>query len=215
MYSSIFTLTSGRESLGDVSSMTKSGQIGANFRRCSGFRASHRAFRIQAESGDRSAPLGRMNPVEESNPTPVPSRMTHAANNPFRLKFRCPVSLPAGGMMISSPSRVRSILRSLFSPQNSNNSSSVSGTSGRHRSGRRSKGVTIGTVTKTGLFFGTTTTTASVAVNRSRTTGAPGSPRSRLRSGAVLRAPAVGRRCRCSPARRLRLALARGGSSRC
>ena len=50
--------------------MTKSAQSGMNFSLCSGVKADHQDFSTQDASGERSALLGRVNPVEESKASP-------------------------------------------------------------------------------------------------------------------------------------------------
>jgi hypothetical protein len=58
-------------SLAERSSRTKSGQMGAKEVCWSGVRAFQRSVWIQAASGERVAPLGRVNPVLESKTSPV------------------------------------------------------------------------------------------------------------------------------------------------
>ncbi|MEJ7709994.1 MAG: hypothetical protein WKF84_09075 [Pyrinomonadaceae bacterium] len=50
-------------------------------------KASQRSRRIQETSGERLAPLGSVNPVDESKPTPVPSVSTQAAKRPVKLEI--------------------------------------------------------------------------------------------------------------------------------
>ena len=50
--------------------MAKSGQSGKNLCFCSSVSAFHLAIGIQEASGDRFAPLGKINPVEESKTLP-------------------------------------------------------------------------------------------------------------------------------------------------
>ena len=66
VYSFILSCVAFNVSEGDISSTTKSGQIGGNLVRCSGVRASQRSCIIQAKSGERLAPLGSLKQVEES-----------------------------------------------------------------------------------------------------------------------------------------------------
>ncbi len=115
----------------------KSGHNLGKRRRPAGGTASHRSLRTHAASGERSAPFARMNPVEESNPTPVPSRLVHAKSCPRISKFRRPVSAPVGAMTISSPSAVRSIRRLGFNAHNSKSPSSSRGSGRRTRAGNR------------------------------------------------------------------------------
>ncbi len=55
--------------------MTKSGDRGKNLSFCCGVKACHLSKGIQAASGERSAPLGSLNPVEESKTTPGASHL--------------------------------------------------------------------------------------------------------------------------------------------
>lgn len=61
-------------SLGLTSSITKSGAIGGKLSCSSRVREFQRSSLIQAASGERLAPLGRVNWVDESKATPLPSR---------------------------------------------------------------------------------------------------------------------------------------------
>ena len=70
---SIFAFNPFNVSLAERNSMTKSGQMRAKDAFSSSVSASHRSALIQAASGDRVAPLARVNPALESNPSPVPS----------------------------------------------------------------------------------------------------------------------------------------------
>src|SRR2546422_1862349 len=69
MYSAILSCNGGKSSVRERNSMTKSGQSGAKPSCSSSVRASHRSRLTHAASGERRAPLGSMNPVEESKPT--------------------------------------------------------------------------------------------------------------------------------------------------
>ena len=79
----------------------------------------------RARSGERLAPLGSVNPVDESKPRPVPSASTHRLNSPMRMKWRVPVHPPVGGIMTKSPALVRSRRHSGFNWQNAKNSWSL------------------------------------------------------------------------------------------
>ncbi len=65
--------------------------------------------------GERRAPLGRMNPVEESKPSPKSSCVSHQLPTcVLILRLRLPDSPPVGGFTINSPSAVLSNLKSGF-----------------------------------------------------------------------------------------------------
>ena len=68
-----------KRSVGDLSSTTKSGQNGAKPSFCSFVRRSHFSRLIHDASGDRLAPFGNANIVEESKQMPLPSFMVHAS----------------------------------------------------------------------------------------------------------------------------------------
>src|SRR5713226_3847237 len=119
MYSSIFVCKSLIESVRDLSSITKSGQIGGNCSCSAAVSLFHRSFRTQERSGDLLAPFGRENTVDESNPCPDRFDLTHWAIAPINMKFCLPVFPPVGAMTIKSPSLVRSIRKSGLSLQNS------------------------------------------------------------------------------------------------
>src|SRR6266571_6562879 len=114
MYSSILSFNLVNESEGDLSSITKSGHSGGNDSRSWSVSAFQRESLTQATSGERSAPLGRMNPVDESNPLPVPSARTQIPKATAKSKLRPPVSPPVGAIIIMSPLLVRSMRHSLF-----------------------------------------------------------------------------------------------------
>src|SRR5215510_5760890 len=76
-YSCILANKRVRLSVGERNSMTKSGHRGRNFSFCSGVNVIRRSCRIHAPSGERSAPLGSLNPAEESVTTPLPSCRWH------------------------------------------------------------------------------------------------------------------------------------------
>src|SRR2546421_11736311 len=102
MYSSIFAFNVLMESDLERSSTTKSGQIGANlFRSCS-VSAFHLSLRIHERSGERFAPFGKVNSVEESNPLPVPSCLTQTPKLAVNSKFLAPVIVVAGGITMRS-----------------------------------------------------------------------------------------------------------------
>ena len=111
-----------RRSVRESNSTTKSGQIGANSSCSSSESISHRSLRIHARSGARTAPLGRVKPADESKPKPVSSDCIQIPNWTRSPKLRCPDLLPVGGIIITSPSQVSSILRSGLAWQNSKNS---------------------------------------------------------------------------------------------
>src|SRR5437667_11520200 len=98
MYSCIFDCKSLKESEGDRSSTTKSGHRGGKLLRSSSLNAFQRSSLIQARSGERSAPFGRMNPVDESNPWPVPLELTQAEKAPVKLDLCFPDSPPVDGI---------------------------------------------------------------------------------------------------------------------
>src|SRR5438876_12412106 len=72
MYSSIFSLSFLRLSLGDFTSIKKNGQTGRNFLRCSAVIDVNCPGEIQAASGARFAPFGKINPPLESVTMPLP-----------------------------------------------------------------------------------------------------------------------------------------------
>lgn len=55
---------------GERNSTRKSGQSGTKPVFCFGVRVSHRSRLTQAASGERIAPLGKINPVDESKASP-------------------------------------------------------------------------------------------------------------------------------------------------
>ena len=80
MYSRILSWSTGRLSLDERNSTTKSGQRGMNPARCSSVRTARRALETQEASGERTAPFGSRKPPEESNVLPVPSRFAQRLN---------------------------------------------------------------------------------------------------------------------------------------
>src|SRR5215216_6111749 len=114
MYSSIFDCSTSIESDFDLNSTTKSGHSGGNSSLSLSVKASQRDFFTQARSGDLFAPFGRRNPVDESKPIPVLSFSTQVLNSPINVKLRLPVSPPVGGIIMRSPSLVRSNRKSWF-----------------------------------------------------------------------------------------------------
>lgn len=92
-----------RRSVGDLSSHTKSGQMRANPCRCSSLNASQRAWLIYDASGERLAPLGKINPVEGSKTRPARVERFHTTKSAVSAVLRSPVSLEVGGMMMRSP----------------------------------------------------------------------------------------------------------------
>src|SRR2546423_5584440 len=118
MYSCIFSCKTRSESVCERNSTTKSGQSGGKLLRSSSVSAFQRASFTQARSGERFAPFGSEKTVEESKLTPVPSRFAQLPNSTIKLKLRFPVSPPVGGIIIKSPSLVRSIRQSGFAWQN-------------------------------------------------------------------------------------------------
>src|SRR5712692_10285871 len=98
MYAPSLNCNSLNVSLGDQSSMTKSGQIGAKTSCCSGVKASQRLRRIQDPSGDREAPFGRVKPVLESNTTPRLSFLAQFASWRLISAFNMPVLEFVGDM---------------------------------------------------------------------------------------------------------------------
>jgi len=110
----------------DRNSTTKSGQRGINPFFCLGVKDSQRSRLTQDRSGERIAPFGSINPVEESNPTPKASFSSHQQNNcPVIRKFRCPDSPPVGGLTINSPWAVRSNFKSRLTTARASNCSRV------------------------------------------------------------------------------------------
>src|SRR5437588_317716 len=101
--------------------MMKSGQTLVSFDFSSSLNRFHRLFRSHAASGDRLAPLGRVNIVEESKQRPVRSSSAHATKRKLILEFLCPVFGLVGDMMISSPSALISNRKSLLSRQKRRN----------------------------------------------------------------------------------------------
>ena len=73
IYSAILSCSMASSSVGDRSSITKSGQSGRNLDRCSGVTDARRSFLTQDASGERIAPLGSRYPADESTARPVPS----------------------------------------------------------------------------------------------------------------------------------------------
>src|ERR1044071_3260614 len=119
MYSCIFAFNLRSESDSERNSTTKSGQSGGNFSCSFSESRSHLSLLTHATSGERFAPFGRVNKVEESKPRPVPSFFVHAQKQPVNSKFLMPVFPPVGDRMIKSPALVSSMRNSLLSMQNS------------------------------------------------------------------------------------------------
>src|SRR5262249_24366707 len=122
MYSCIFACNVAKSSERERSSTTKSGHRGGNSSCSSALSASQRERVTHARSGESLAPLGSVNPVDESKPRPVPSASTHRLNSQTRVKLRFPLHPPVGGIMTKSPALVRSIRHSGFNWQNAKNS---------------------------------------------------------------------------------------------
>jgi hypothetical protein len=72
IYSSIFSFRLANVSLLNLNSTTKSGAIGAKEACCSRGNAFQRSDKIQAASGERVAPFGKVNLELESKDSPVP-----------------------------------------------------------------------------------------------------------------------------------------------
>src|SRR5215211_5604213 len=90
-YSCIFVCKVAKSSERDRSSTTKSGHKGGNSSCSSKVNGDQRERLTQSTPGERLAPLGSVNPVDESKPKPVPSASTHCLNSPMRVKLRVPV----------------------------------------------------------------------------------------------------------------------------
>ena len=84
-------------------------------------------------SGERIAPLGSTNPVEESKATPVPSCPLHAPTRVASFMFRRPDHPPVGSITISSPSAVISRRRSRLRADSSRSCSGLNSRTGRNR----------------------------------------------------------------------------------
>ena len=93
--------------------------------RCSGVSDSHFAKDIHAASGERSLPLGRLNPVDESKILPFFKVRLHKYNSPFKSALKLPVSPPVGDITINSPLAVRSNFMSGFAAQSLTKSARV------------------------------------------------------------------------------------------
>src|ERR1700722_3687291 len=87
MYSSIFSCIFLRLSLGDITSVTKYGQIGANFFSCSREIVASCSGEIQAASGAQLAPFGKVNPPLESVASPLPTLILQARSCPATHRF--------------------------------------------------------------------------------------------------------------------------------
>ena len=125
MYSNILLCSDVNRSLSDRSSATKSGQIGAKPFFCRSLRLTNLSRLTQDASGDRLAPFGNANMVEESQQTPLPSFMVHVPSCIVRLALRTPVSKPVPGITINSPVEVSSSRRSRYLRQSLSNCSGV------------------------------------------------------------------------------------------
>lgn len=131
----ILACTSASLSLGERSSITKSGQTGAKLDCCAGLRASQRRRSTQAASGLRMEPSGNVNPPLESNAIPRLSASAHSSRSLLIRIFILLVLLLAGDMTRISPLGSRSIWVASLAAQNRSNSSSLIGVSGRNRTG--------------------------------------------------------------------------------
>src|ERR1035441_4621942 len=97
-YSRILSLSLRGRSEEDCSSITKSGQRCQNPERLAGLSRAMRLFRVQEASGERRAPLGRTNPVEESLAAPRPSFFAQVRSCQSISEFCRPVQEYVGGM---------------------------------------------------------------------------------------------------------------------
>src|SRR3569833_1581164 len=98
---------SGRLSLGDRSSITKSGQSGADRDRSASLSAFQRGHETQAASAARIEPSGSVKPPLESNAIPRPSFSAHSSRRRVILLFILLVLLPAGVITRISPTTTR------------------------------------------------------------------------------------------------------------
>ncbi len=135
-YSASLACSVARRSVGDRRSMTKSGQSGRNLDRASAGMESRRSLRNHEASGERMAPSGRMYPAEESAVRPVPSAIAQRRSWWVISAFFSAVCHPAGGMIETSPSALRSMRNSSLSRQNSKNCSSLGHRAGWRRTNR-------------------------------------------------------------------------------
>src|SRR4029079_1812550 len=104
-------------------STTKSGHNARNFCFSVGVRSTKRERCTQDASGARVALLGNLKPVDESAATPLPSFLAHTYRLAVSAELRLPVSHPAGGIIVISPSAVRSRRKSRLTWQSRKNSS--------------------------------------------------------------------------------------------
>src|SRR5947209_12269377 len=144
MYSSIFSWSLLKESLGDFTSIRKKGQMGRNFFLCSGVMAASCSGEIHEASGARLAPLGTTCPPLEPVTFPRPTALAQAPSCQHTSASWKPASPPDGVMMISSPWAVRSKRNSGFCWQKSKYWSCVIVTAGnilRLMSGKSPTGV--------------------------------------------------------------------------
>ena len=103
IHSSILSFSVDSSSECESNSTTKSGQIWANRCRSDFVTLLHSSFLIYAASGDRTAPLGIVNPVLESKHFPSFVCSVHTKSFPIIALLYAPVSLPVGAVTIMSP----------------------------------------------------------------------------------------------------------------
>ncbi len=80
--------------------------MGGNLRRCSGVNTSQRSCFIQAASGERLAPLGNLNTVDELKVKPSFVCRFQMPKSIIKSASRLPLSPPKGGLTKSASQQV-------------------------------------------------------------------------------------------------------------